>query len=578
MSRAYLENISLKRTSYEFVPKELVERRTLWSLRIIFDLRRSHKFIDKDNYISKESLCYFLQLQKYAEMDSDEYTRKEVLSILWKKKEHLEIKEQMQTAPLLKENLKKLSKNIGLSKVERKLLEFMVILREYNVLEEATDLLDDELNAAQVYESLAVILQISKKEVKKAFSKDSRLVRSALLRIDARTRNSIERKIDLISNSFSQNMLFQKTDNVSELFSDIIKKSVISSLCIKDFNHLREDVKIIVKHLRKAIKDKQKGVNILFYGTPGTGKTELTQVLAKKLHAELFEVSAEDDNEEAASGNERVSAYRAAQVLLEKQKSLLLYDEAEDIFESYQGLFFVKKQENKAWINKMLEINSVPTIWITNNIDSIDKAIIRRFDYVLELPVPPKEKRLAILKHYSLNMINESVLEELSNNENIAPAIVSRALKVAKNTTNSKDSLERIFLRVVDNTLQAQGHQKVSIKSSTLVESLYDPTIVNTKTELKELIKGIAKSQNARICLYGPAGTGKSAYAEYIAKKLKKPLILKKGSDLLSMWVGGTEKNIANAFKEAKEKDAVLVFDEVDSFLQDRIIFVLLKV
>ena len=46
--------------------------------------------------------------------------------------------------------------------------------------------------------------------------------------------------------------------------------------------------------------------------------------------------------------------------------------------------------------------------------------------------------------------------------------------------------------------------------------------------------------------------------------------MLKKGSDLISMWVGGTEKNIANAFKEAKEEGAVLVFDEVDSFLQDR--------
>ena len=47
-------------------------------------------------------------------------------------------------------------------------------------------------------------------------------------------------------------------------------------------------------------------------------------------------------------------------------------------------------------------------------------------------------------------------------------------------------------------------------------------------------------------------------------------LIIKKGSDLLSMWVGGTEQNIANAFKEAEREGAVLVFDEVDSFLQDR--------
>jgi len=75
---------------------------------------------------------------------------------------------------------------------------------------------------------------------------------------------------------------------------------------------------------------------------------------------------------------------------------------------------------------------------------------------------------------------------------------------------------------------------------------------------------------NARLCLYGPAGTGKSAFGKYIAESLDKPLHVKKGSDLISMWVGGTEKNIANAFEDAKEENAVLIFDEVDSFLADR--------
>ncbi|MBF0917391.1 MAG: AAA family ATPase, partial [Campylobacter sp.] len=84
------------------------------------------------------------------------------------------------------------------------------------------------------------------------------------------------------------------------------------------------------------------------------------------------------------------------------------------------------------------------------------------------------------------------------------------------------------------------------------------------------LMQGIKASKTARICLYGVPGTGKSAYAKFIAKSLKKPIIIKKGSDLLSMFVGGTEQNIALAFKEAKDKKAVLVFDEVDSFLQDR--------
>ena len=84
------------------------------------------------------------------------------------------------------------------------------------------------------------------------------------------------------------------------------------------------------------------------------------------------------------------------------------------------------------------------------------------------------------------------------------------------------------------------------------------------------MAEGIKNTPNARICLYGVPGTGKSAFGKWIAQYTDKPFVLKKGSDLISMWVGGTEKNIANAFREAKEEGAVLVFDEVDSFLQDR--------
>ena len=87
---------------------------------------------------------------------------------------------------------------------------------------------------------------------------------------------------------------------------------------------------------------------------------------------------------------------------------------------------------------------------------------------------------------------------------------------------------------------------------------------------MTRLTQGIKEYQNARLCLYGPPGTGKSAFGRYIAESLDRPLLLKKGSDLISMYVGGTEKNIASAFEEAKEENAVLVFDEVDSFLADR--------
>lgn len=81
---------------------------------------------------------------------------------------------------------------------------------------------------------------------------------------------------------------------------------------------------------------------------------------------------------------------------------------------------------------------------------------------------------------------------------------------------------------------------------------------------------GQDSTQGVRILAYGMAGSGKSEFAKALAKELDKPIILKKASDLLSMWVGGSEKNIAKAFREAEQRGAILVLDEVDSFLQDR--------
>lgn len=103
----------------------------------------------------------------------------------------------------------------------------------------------------------------------------------------------------------------------------------------------------------------------------------------------------------------------------------------------------------------------------------------------------------------------------------------------------------------------------------------YDASIINTSIPGNEIVDMVTNAiQNnksgIRMLFYGLSGTGKSALAKYIAKNIKRPLLKKNASDVLNQWLGNSEKNIADAFKEAKEKNAVLLFDEVDSFIHSR--------
>jgi transitional endoplasmic reticulum ATPase len=247
-----------------------------------------------------------------------------------------------------------------------------------------------------------------------------------------------------------------------------------------------------------------------------------------------------------------------------------MYDEAEDVFESYDGGLFMlpKQQSDKAWLNKILENNNIPTIWITNNITSIDNAIIRRFDMSIELPIPSKSKRADIIRKYSDNILDDESIDKLAEHENIAPALISTAVKVTNNIPIEQK--DKALIQLINNTLKAQGFAEIVKNREGILPKNYQLEFINTDTSLEKLVEGIKEHQSARVCFYGASGTGKSAFAKHIAKMLDKPFIIKSGSSLMSKWVGDTEKNIANAFREAREEDAVLIFDEVDGFLAER--------
>ncbi len=554
----------------QFVEKELQDKISLWILRIIINLGGQKKFIDKYNYFDEEDIAYYLDLGKYVDMDSDNITRNEVTNILKSNLNKLEKRKRFTSNKILTSNIKQISKLMDLNKNEEQVLEFSIILHQYDILEDAIDLLGNDINSSQLKKIISKVLNLPQKSVNDIFSSKSKFSKSSILTIDKGNTHCIKRKLEPISDEFFDNMLSLDED-ISVMIKDSVRACSKGDLALKDYSHISKDIDILVPYLQNAISENKTGVNILLYGLPGTGKTELSKTIAKTLKTNLFEISYADESDEPLDGKKRLKAYKTAQALLVNKRTILMYDEAEDVFESSDGGFFSQpsRQRDKAWINRVLESNTIPTIWITNNIRSIDNALVRRFDMSIEVPIPTKQKREEIIKNYSGDILDKQSIKLLSTYEDIAPALISRTAKVVNSI--DIDDKSKVFNQVLNNTLKAQGYNEVKeIKSSNDLPNTYNPNFINTTTNLEELTLGIKETSNARLCLYGTAGTGKSAFGKYIADTLDKPILLKKASDLQSKFVGECEQNIARAFEEAKEKNAVLIFDEVDSFLQDR--------
>ena len=551
----------------QLVEKELVDKITYWMLIIILKLGGSKDFIDKNNYFYKDDIGHFLDVGRYVAMDSDEFKKSEPMAILEKNYEKIKNKKNFTTSQTLSKNIQQISKLMNLNQYEEKILEFVVLINQYDVLDDTADLLGDKLNSKHAKRLLSQILDIPYENINDAFSSSSKFMKSSLITLNKRHTHDLRNKLEIISEEFADNML-NLDEDISVMIKDSVRPCSKSDLNIKDYTHIKKEIDILIPYLKSASQSKQSGVNILLYGLPGTGKTELTKAIASILKTELFEISYADEDDEAIDGKKRLKAYKTAQALLSNQNTILMYDEAEDIFDSKSSIFETKRQTDKAWINRVLETNTIPTIWITNNIYSIDNALVRRFDMSIEVSIPTRSKREEIIKKYSNNILDDKSIKDLSLHEDIAPALISRTAKVINSIdTNNKSEA---FKQVLNNTLKAQGYNEIKENSTTSLPNTYNPNFINTTTNLEELTLGIKETNNARLCLYGAAGTGKSAFGRYIAETLDKPIILKKVSDLQSMYVGQCEKNIANAFEEAKAENAVLIFDEVDSFLQDR--------
>jgi len=475
---------------------------------------------------------------------------------------------------VLKRNLKQFGQLVGLSKTELKILGFAVAMCSHCGLENTADTLGN-LNGSDVIGYLSTILDIPLEKVQDALSSKGILSDAGILRLSKNGNAYLRAKLCLMRGL--EDVLQEPHADRMEMVHDYFHAVREPSLSAKDYEHVEKDYRLIARYLAKASENRLPGVNILLHGGPGTGKTEFGRTIATELGCELFEISVVDRDGDAVTGNHRFSAYQLCQKILSRQKNtIVLFDEVEDVFpERSESFFRIQTQDDrrKAWINRLLEENPVPSIWVSNNIDQIDKAFIRRFDFVLKMGHPPKNIRTNILKkHFSELNVSGKWIDSVAENPNIAPALVSRAARVASvidEDENDSTKIETHLEHIMGNTLEAMGYSGATRQKRKIAMS-YRLDALNPDVDICQLVEGLKHRAEGRFCLYGPPGTGKTEFGHYVAKVLEKPLMVKRASDLLGPYVGMTEKKIAGMCQQAQEDGAVLLLDEADSFLRDR--------
>lgn len=370
---------------------------------------------------------------------------------------------------------------------------------------------------------------------------------------------------------------------------------------------IREMVELPMRHpelFEKIGVEAPKGV--LLYGPPGTGKTLLAKAVAGETNAHFISLSGPEIMGKYYGESEgRIrEIFREAE---ENAPSVIFIDEIDSIAPKRDE---VSGEVEKRVVSQLLTLmdgmkkrGRVVVIAATNRPDSVDPALRRpgRFDREIEIGIPDRDGRGQILGIHVRGMpLDEKI--DLGEISKITHGFTGADLEVLAKEAAMR-SLRRILPEIdLNEEISMETLQKIKIteedfrdalreiRPSALREVLVQVPDVSwddvggledLKVELREAIEWPLKHGEAikyadaraprGILLHGPPGTGKTLIAKAIARTTESNFISVKGPELLSKWVGESEKGIREVFRKARQAAPCIVFfDEIDAMVPRR--------
>ena len=341
---------------------------------------------------------------------------------------------------------------------------------------------------------------------------------------------------------------------------------------------------------------------VLLFGPPGTGKTLLAKAVANETNANFYSIGGpEIMSKFYGESEERLrDTFKQAQ---ENSPSIIFIDEIDSIAPKREE---VSGDVEKRVVSQLLTLmdglesrGKVVVIGATNRPDALDPALRRpgRFDREIEIGIPDESGRLEILEIHSRGMpfteeVNLNSIAKVTHGfvgadlESVCREAAMRSLRKVLPEINLEESKIPIeTLNKIKITAQDFESALKEIQPSALREVYVQrPSVKWTdigglqevKNELKESIEWPMKHADLfseaditppkGILLFGPPGTGKTLIAKAVAANSDSNFISIKGPELLSKWVGESEKGIREVFRKARQASpCVVFFDELDS-------------
>lgn len=393
----------------------------------------------------------------------------------------------------------------------------------------------------------------------------------------------------------------------------------------EEIKKVREMVELPLKHpeiFERLGIDAPKGV--LLHGPPGTGKTLVAKAVANETNAYFTHINGPEIMSKFYGQSEQ-NLRKKFEEAEKNAPSIIFIDEIDAIASKREELHGEVERRVVAQLLALMDglkdRGKVVVIAATNVPNLLDPALRRpgRFDREIEIGVPSKEGRLDIMKIHTRNMplgraLGENKYAMLVDKErekaltdtarithgfvgadlamlckeaamNVLRRVLPEVLKLEESESIPKEVLEKMIVEKKDFT-EALRVVRPSAMREVLVEipNIHWKDIgglEDVKQQLKEAVEWPIKNPESfkrlgvrppkGILLYGAPGTGKTLLAKAVATESEANFILVKGPELLSKWVGESEKAVREIFKKARQTSPTIIFfDELDSLAPKR--------